>query len=378
MDTSSPLTIVIPTRNRARYCLALLRFLRANGLAHPILIADSSDPTDAELIRLHCAGDAHYTSSAPATDMFTKLAQVAASIATPFVVMLPDDDVTFPHAIEACLAYLQANSDFAAAHGYVLRFGINDNDVDIHNVFSFTPTIEAQHPLYRLYYLMQRYQPFIWAVFRTEIFAAAMHVSAATRGTVFKELAFMSHAILSGKVARLPIVFAMRGMEESHTNSTESDPFLWFLRDPSSFYTHYAAYRNELIDFIRSKQRDEAKSEQRSETAYSSPFFQQGVAPETLLDLIHATLLGRTIDLGTVNHQVQLLLGEPLPPIIPGKQWLGPKPEEPGDIVNSSNVANRRYIWRRAMMEAEPRDEITINAEEMRRAETQLDRYRLD
>lgn len=378
MDTSSQLTIVIPTRNRPRHCLALLRFLRGNGVAHPILIADSSDPADAELLRSRSAGEANYSFTDPATDMFTKVAQIAASIATPFFIMLPDDDVTFPHAINDCLVHLQAHPDFAAAHGYVLRFGINGNDVDIHNVFGFTPTIDAQHPLYRLYYLMQRYQPFIWGVFRTEIFTAAMQVAAATQGVVFKELAFMSHAIFEGKVARLPVVFAMRGMEESLTHSTESDPFLWFLHDTSSFYAHYAAYRDELVGFIRKKQRDGLEPDQHSETTPSFRWLQQGVEPETLLDLIHATLLGRTIDLGMVNHQVQLLLGEPLPPIVLQKQWLGFKPEELGDLVNSSSAANRRYIWRRAVLEAEPRHEITISPEEMGRAEEQLDRYHLD
>jgi len=378
MDISSRLTIVIPTRNRARHCLALLRFLRANGTSYPILIADSSDSADANFIRSQCAGNANYTSSDPTIDMWTKLAQVAVSITTPFVVMLPDDDVTFPHAINDCLVHLHAHPDFAAAHGYVLRFGIDGNDVDINNVFSFTPTIEAPHPLYRLYYLMQRYQPFIWAVFRTEIFAAAMQISAATRGVLFKELAFMSHAILKGKVARLPVVFAMRGMEESLTRSTESDPFLWFLHNTSSFYTHYVAYRDELVGFIRNKQREGLEPYQHSEITSSSPWLQQDVEPETLLDLIHATLLARTIDLGMVNHQVQLLLGEPLPPIVLEKQWVGPKPQELGDVVNFSSVANRRYIWRRAVLEAEPRDEITISPEERRRAEEQLDRYRLD
>jgi glycosyltransferase domain-containing protein len=378
MDTSSQLTIVIPTRNRPRHCLALLRFLLDNGVRHPILIADSSDSADANFIRSQCSGNASYASSDPATDMWTKLAQVAASITTPYVVMLPDDDVTFPHAINDCLVHLDANPDFAAAHGYVLRFGINGGEVDIHNVFSFTPTIDAQHPLYRLYYLMQRYQPFIWAVVRTEIFAAAMQVSAATRGVLFKELAFMSHAILRGKVARLPVVFAMRGMEESLTVSTQSDPFLWFLHDAVSFYTHYAAYRDELVGFIGSKQRNGRESDQHSETASLSPLLRPGVQPETLLDLIHATLLGRTIDLGMVNHQVQLLLGEPRQPIALEKQWIGPKPQELGDVVNSSSVANRRYIWRRAVLEAEPRNEITISLEEMRRSERQLDRYRLD
>lgn len=377
MDTTPSLTVVIPTRNRPRHCLALLRFLRASGVSHPILIADSSNPADAQLIRFGCAGEAIYSFTDAAADMTTKLAQVAASIVTPYVVMLPDDDITFPHAINAALVHLQSNDDFVAAHGYVLRFGIDGDDVDIHDIFSFTPTIEDQHPLFRLYYLMQRYQPFIWAVFRTEIFAAAMQVSAATRGTVFKELAFMSHAIVEGKVARLPIVFAMRGMEESLTRSTESDPFLWFLHDTRSFYIHYAAYRKELTHFIRNKQDDKPELHRQSEAA-SPPAFPEGIQLEHLLDLIHATLLGRTVDLGMLNHQVQLLLGEPLPQIVLQKQWTGPKPQELGDIVNSSRAGKRRYTWRRAAIEAEPRHEITISRDEMRRAEEQLDLYHLD
>src|SRR5215204_4604805 len=111
-----------------------------------------------------------------------------------------------------------------------------------------------------------------------------MQVAVATRGAVFKELAFMSHAILRGKVARLPVVFAMRGMEDSLTHSSESDPFRWFLRYPNSFYTHYAAYRNALARFLESKHHDAHNRDQHSQTA-SSTLLPQGVDAETLLDL---------------------------------------------------------------------------------------------
>jgi glycosyltransferase domain-containing protein len=359
------LTIVIPSRNRPRHCVAQLRFLRACRVAHKIVVADSSDPQAAERIRAHCAGVADYRLSRTATDMAKKATEVFQEVETPFVVMLPDDDITFPHAIDAALAYLQAHPDYVAAHGYTLRFGMHDNDIDVHDVFSYTPTIDAERPLRRHYDLMRRYQPFFWAVFRTETLALAIEAAATTQGAVFKELAVVSRAALKGKVARLPVVFAMRGMEESLTPAVENDPFLWFLHDSQSFYRRYAAYRDALAAFVR-----------------ADPSLLAGLPATTplehILDLNHATLFGRAVDVGMINHQAQLLLGEPLPPIRPTPQWPGWRMPEPGDRIHVSRHGNRRYVWRRSVIEAEPRDEIDITGSEMAAVEEQFDAYRLD
>ncbi len=56
--------------------------------------------------------------------------------------------------------------------GYVVDFGIHDGVFDIRRVRYFTPTIGADEPLQRLYDLVRRYQPFLWAVFRTEALVA--------------------------------------------------------------------------------------------------------------------------------------------------------------------------------------------------------------
>jgi glycosyltransferase domain-containing protein len=365
MPISRTLTIVIPTRNRPRHCLAQLRFLRACGVAHPIVIADSSDEEAAECIRAQCAGAADYRFSNSAVDMTRKLAEVIQYLETPFAVMLPDDDITFPHAIDGSVAHLQAHPDYVAAHGYTLRFGMRDNDIDVHDVFGYTPTIDAERPLRRLYDLLRRYQPFFWAVFRTEALALVLEAAAMTQGALLKELAFMSRATLKGKVARLPAIFAMRGMEESLTPAVEVDPILWFLHDSGSFYRRYSAYRDALAAFVR---------------ADSSLL--AGLPPTTLLehllDLSHATLFGRAVDVGMINHQVQLLLGEVLPPIRPAPQWPGWRTPEPGDVIHYSQRADRCYIWRRSVIEAEPRDEIIITSGEIATVEQQLEAYRLD
>lgn len=365
IDADSPLTIIIPTHNRPRHCLAQLRFLRQCGVTHPITIADSSDRENAELISSGSATDAKYVFIDPSIEIVEKFACAAKTVTTPFIILIPDDDVTFPHAIDACLAYLQAHQDYAAADGYTLRFVLFNDYIDINGVFRFVPSIEAAAPLFRHYDLMRRYQPFMWAVFRTEIFVTAMTGAAAVRGITFHEFSFMSLAVLKGKIARLPNVFSMRGTEESHTAVTQSHPFIWFLNDPSSFFVRYHCYRNALAAFIR-----------------SDPALGKSLPPTTrledLLDLNHAVLFGREINMGMIHHQAQLLLGVPLPPIKLSPHEQGWREPAEDDVVHPSSRGDRSYIWRGSVLQAEPRDEIQIAPEEIALVERELDYYRLD
>src|SRR5205807_7396174 len=128
-------------------------------------------------------------------------------------------------------------------------------------------------PLRRHYQLMQRYQPFIWAVFRTNIFAGAMEAARNVDGIIFQEITFMGAAALAGKIARLPTIFSMRGMEESLTTREESHPFFWFLHDADSFFRRYADYREGLARHIVNR-------------GIEIP---SGTKVAQLLDLVHAT-----------------------------------------------------------------------------------------
>jgi glycosyltransferase domain-containing protein len=356
------LTVVLPTRNRPDHVAAQLRFFRDCGLAHSIIIADSSDDARAQSVRACCVGFGEYRRFDPATPVYDKLVDVIRSLDTPYVVIAPDDDVTFPHAIDASLAYLRQNSDYVAAHGYVLTFGMQGSDFDVHGIFSFTPTIAEDEPLRRHYHLMRRYQPFIWAVFRTQTYIAATEAARKIDGVLFQELTFMNTSIVAGKVARLPVVFSMRGMEASLTVVTESHPFAWFLRDARLFFQRYTAYRDSLAQHIRDQ-----------------GIVIPGATPlEQLLDMIHVTWLGRELNLGVVNHSAQIMLDGLVPTINVGSG--PPSGPEPGgdDVVHASALGTRRYIWRKAVAKAEPREEITISAEEMADVERQLDHYHLD
>jgi glycosyltransferase domain-containing protein len=353
------LTALVPTRNRPDECARQLRFLRGNEFAHRIIVLDASEPANSEAVRRACSGIAEFRHFGPEYRMADKLAAAVADVATPYVVLIPDDDIVLPLAIADAIAFLEGHPDFVVAHGYFVAFDPHIDAIDMNRMIGFTPSIVDEEPLWRLYNFLRRYQSFYWGVFRTGIFRTAVTAACAMQVVTFRELTALSTAILQGKVARLRSVYALRGPVKSHAAIHQSHPFFFFLRDAREFFTNYVLFRDGIAAFIR-------------RNGIATP---PGVPLEQLLDLTYAAYLGREVDTGTINHAVQLLLGDALPPIqpepVPGWQ----EPVE-GDVVHRSPADNRRYIWRRQVLDAEPRDEIAFGSEDMVRVERQLEHYR--
>src|SRR5205085_242024 len=159
------LTALLPTRNRHAQCGQQLRFLSANKFPYRIVVLDASNDQWAADVRAACTDIAEYRHFDPQFRMADKLAAAAVDVDTPFVILIPDDDIILPHAIEAEIAFLKDNPDFVAAHGYFLAFRMHDDDIDIYDVLGFTPSIVDDSPLVRHYNLFRRYQSFYWGVF---------------------------------------------------------------------------------------------------------------------------------------------------------------------------------------------------------------------
>lgn len=348
------LTALMPTRNRPLQCALQLRFLRGNHFSYPIIVLDASDPGNAEAVRAACDGVAEYRHFGPEFRMADKLATAAVDVNTTYVELIPDDDIILPHAVEAELAFLNEHPDFIAAHGHFLGFRMHNGYIDIYDVIGFTPSIEDDAPLSRLYNLFRRYQSFYWGVFRTDTFKSAVTAARTMNVVLFRELTVMSTSILQGKVARLPLVHSLRGTAKSHAALHQSHPLFFAMRDAEDFFCNYAAFRNGIAAFIRGR-------------GIATP---DGAKLEQVLDMVYATYLGREIDTGMINHTARILLGETLAPIqIEPPKTLWPRPVQ-GDVVHE------RYIWRKRVATAEPREEITIHADEMARVERQLNAYK--
>lgn len=353
------LTIVIPTHNRSVQCRSLLRFLRAGSRTGPIMIADSSDGEHAGRNRSVCESlGVAYRQYPPAIGFCEKMIDALAAVGTPFATMAPDDDLVLPDAIAECRTFLADHEDYVAAWGYVLEFANHSGQVDIHTVRWYTPSIDEDRPLDRVYHLIRRYQPFFWSVVRTAAVREAMSRASVAGRTVFQELTATLSIALAGKVARLPVVYALRGTERSQYRLSDTHPLYALMGDADAFLREYDRYRARLCEYA---------SGQASDLAH-------GTSLKQFFDLVHLVGLARELDGGVVNHTVQRALGARLPEA-PGR----PDDRRPalppgrGDMAHPSRHAGRRYIWRRAVLEAEPRSEVTITAEQIAAVEAQLD-----
>lgn len=363
-DLQNALTIVIPTRNRSELCGSLVRFLRKCGLSCPILVTDSSDPDHARKNQEAChatASDYHHYG--PDVAFYDKLIDSLNRVKSPFVVLLPDDDIPLPHALEECATFLSGHDDYAAAWGYVADYALHEGQLDIFRVHWFTPSIDDATAFERVYHLVRRYQPFFWAVFRAEALAQSLNEARDAGRVVFQELTMTLTAAMQGKIARLPVIYSLRGAEPSSYDRAKVEPLFGFIDDAASFIGEYAGYRDRMASFARRHLGDGAESQLCNCTI------------EQFLDLVHGIGLARELDPGPLNYTVQRALGAPLPQIPVQQDWPGWRDPSGGDAVHASAIAGRRYIWRQDVLEAEPRSEIMISHDEIARVERQIENY---
>ncbi len=363
------LTIILPTRNRPRLCETQVRFLQRACIRHRVIVADSSDGVNDDL-RAACTGMIAYHRFAPSVSLESKMATAAQSVATPYVAMITDDDIAFPHAIEACTEFLQQNPGYVAAQGYVLDCSIGESCIDIHGVRWSVPGVVEATPLKRLARLMQRYQPNFWAVFRSGAYHRALARSRAAKGAIFKELAFASTLAMLGHTARLPLVHTLRGDEESHTPPAEAHPFLWFLKDTRSFFSCYVGYRQLLLDLHGEWDVDDL--------ADALPL-RDDAALSHAIDFIHASYWGREVDTGRINHIADILADDAsrLDHAIASFSIQSPRDRtiREGDRAAPPSTTGRQCIWRASVLNAQPRSEIAIDDAEVARVSAALEDY---
>jgi glycosyltransferase domain-containing protein len=377
------LTIILPTHNRPEECLAQLRYLQGCSVAHRVIVADSSDAPDPR-IKDACVGAIEYRHFEASGTLGAKLASVAYSVVTPYVALMTDDDISFLHAIDACLRHLQRHPDCVVAQGYVLEATADDDRIDIHGVRCHVEGVAEIEPLRRLYQLMRRYQPSFWAVFPKPAFLGAIDAFNAAQGVIFQELAFVSTLAVLGNSVRIPLVHTLRTNQESAAQATQGDPFYWFLKDAPTFFAGYVKYRDNLLRALRDVETGAGSNGQIASRRVRPGWF-AGRAAEVPadvarhiqeLDMIHARYFGRKVDTGMINHTARSMLGEHLPPLKPPKPEPQTATHQVVDTVHPSAVAGRRYVWRSAMIDAVPSGEVTIDAQEMARVEAALDEYR--
>jgi len=119
--TSEKLCLVIPTRDRPKLLARLLRYLAAQRFGFPVLVADASKlPFRADVEKaveasaglnvtlLKAAHDSHWG---------LRIVDALSKVSSPYALLCGDDDFVIPEAVDACVDFLERNSDYSLAHG---------------------------------------------------------------------------------------------------------------------------------------------------------------------------------------------------------------------------------------------------------------------
>jgi len=207
----APVTIIIPSHRRPRLLARALAHYAPSGL--PVLVVDSSPEPQADVPAgvdyLHL----------PALGVEAKLELAAARVATPYAVLCADDDFTCVASIRRCVEFLEAHPDYVAAHGHYLRV-VRQRSGEPHVEPCYPDTrraaIDADDAATRLAQLNRPYVPLFYAVVRTAALRLAFGPGHGRE--VFyaaSELALGYAAAMSGKVALLPTLHAVRDIVPS-------------------------------------------------------------------------------------------------------------------------------------------------------------------
>jgi glycosyltransferase domain-containing protein len=137
MEPCADLTILLPLKDWDVFTRRWLAYAAAVDLKCRILIADgSANPLDPALIA-HCRErglDVDYVRYPVDVDYHTyyaKLADAAARVGTPFVVMIDNDDFVIPEGLTRAVQFLRDHPSYVACGGQCAAFWIGGVDADV-------------------------------------------------------------------------------------------------------------------------------------------------------------------------------------------------------------------------------------------------------
>ena len=158
------------------------------------------------------------------------------------------------------------------------------------------------------------------------------------------------------------MIHTLLGEEVSFEPSSGAHPLFAFINNSASFFHAYGEYRDGLVRLLLRLRGKAGARRRKARLAHT-------------IDVIHASYFGRE-----VRHRNHKSCRRSAHRRLHGPSYRGkaraPKPTiEPDDAVHLSAVPGHSYIWRNAVLNAEPKSEISISNEEIARVEAALDDY---
>jgi glycosyltransferase domain-containing protein len=242
-------TLIIPTYNRPGDLGRLLRFLAYQKATFPILVLDSSTPankarnfeqTRGLLLDLRIE---RFDTEMPPWEKFWRGSEM---VETDYSSLCADDDLVLVAAIAPLLDYLDKNPDYSVAHGWYFNFYLN-GALGLTGIAYKGRSIEENDPLDRLHHLFANYEALSYGLHRTTVLREALSCVQGLHSMLGRELLGGAVAVVVGKAARLPLLYAGRSLGPS-ASYVNWHPAEFLLSSPQSLFDEYKTYRALLLE----------------------------------------------------------------------------------------------------------------------------------
>ncbi len=246
-----PVTIVIPTHKRHALLSKTLKYYGGFGVA--VLVVDSSPEPYAEQAGL-CGAEYLHVPNEPLPHKLR--APVMDRVKTPFMFFSADDMFMSRATVEHCLAFLNANPDYASAQGLYFGVPMDGNRAGLRALYitadNYDNTIDAGAPEERMLQLFCRYVPTFYAVYRTACWQQQMErYPDVIRNYCLFEFFFAMATAISGKHKILPETYAItymapavNGLDPSYRNDLHE------LATLGRYAEEYAAFEDAVVSLL--------------------------------------------------------------------------------------------------------------------------------
>ena len=256
-------SIIIPTYNRPAHLSRIISYYDSFGENFRVIVADSS--------REEFKGDnkgivssasnlniLYLDNYSPETHPFQKFSDAVNHVEKKYCVFCADDDFIVPGGIEASLAFLESNTDYAVAHGRYISFKVvngSGNTQRYHWNFAYLPiSIELPDPAARLELQLADYTlPTVYGVHRSSILKK-IYAEVLKSGVdlhMFGELLATSLTVIFGKTKYMDTFYAARS--EQTAGSGPGWPSVKDAIIEGTYDEKYPAFRKCLTSHLMEK-----------------------------------------------------------------------------------------------------------------------------
>ena len=213
--------LCIPTYNRPHLLGRLLRYYRSVGFAHPIVVADSSTPSEGEanercITSLSDTLDIRYQRFAPSENFYRKIARALGTVDSQYAVLCADKDFRTPSGIDRCAHFLETHHDYSVAHGRTVVIEAVQSSSVTATAKARTwhyrqRTIDSDNPQIRLHRHLQDFTSTFYSVHRRDELVRYLQLAAErTVDLRFGELLPSAISLVNGKAQCLDFLYAAR------------------------------------------------------------------------------------------------------------------------------------------------------------------------